>query len=176
MANLVNCFGCGKDISERCSDRYNMQGPSCSRAIPIWKRKLEQVLTSRGIKIDIDCLIEEGNGRMCRSCVSALIRLEKSVELNLVDAVEVIVQHPRKRICTESSQSSCGSKTFAPLSFASSGVDQETKSPDVAVSILLFLHGIIALFTFKQFFNNNYKMPTYGTATYDLLLIYNNVS
>lgn len=44
---------------------------------------------------------------MCRSCVLALIRLEKlekNVELNLVDAVEVIVQQPRKRICTESSR------------------------------------------------------------------------
>ena len=131
MVNLVYCFGCGKDISERCSDRYNMQGQSCAHAVPIWKRKLEQLLKNHGMFVDIECLIHEGNGHMCHSCVSALVRLEKlekSVELNLVDALDVIigsdvVQQPRKRRCVESfgTESSSGSRMFAPLSFMSVG-------------------------------------------------------
>ena len=144
----MHCFGCGRDIKDKSSDRYNMEGPACACAVPVWKRKVEEIVKKKEIDICVDSLMER-NGRMCCGCVSAferLDKLQKSVELNIVEALEVIVdeieENPRKRrrlamTTSESSQVASGSGVHL-LKQPVSSLKEEKKSPDVAVRLNSF--------------------------------------
>ena len=124
----VYCYGCGDDITAKCTNRYNMTSSSCARAVPIWKKKFNDVIHSKRLNINIDELLKAdlSGGRMCRPCVSAFERLdnlERSVISNLTNAIDSIVSGPISIYpCTTG------------LNFASS---QDVVSPDVAVSFLL---------------------------------------
>ena len=94
----VYCFGCGDDITGSSSNRLRMSGSVCSRAIPIWKKKLSEVLKSQDSNIiDVDELMkmpEVIDGKMCRPCVSVLERLdklEKNVTIKITTFVESVI-------------------------------------------------------------------------------------
>ena len=77
------CFGCGDDITGSSSNRLRMSSSVCSRAIPIWKKKLSEVLKSKDGNIII--IYEDViDGKTCRPCVSALERLDK-LEKNVLN-------------------------------------------------------------------------------------------
>ena len=125
-----------------------MEGPACVRAVPVWKRKVEEIVKKKEIDICVDSLMER-NGWMCRGCVSAferLDKLQKSFELNIVEALEVIVdeieENPRKRrrlamTTSKSSQVASGSGIHL-LKQPVSSLKEEKKSPDVAVRLNSF--------------------------------------
>ena len=52
---------------------------SCARAVPIWKKKFNDVIHSKRLNINIDELLKAdlSGGKMCRSRVSAFERLDK---------------------------------------------------------------------------------------------------
>ena len=55
------CFGCGDEITGFSSNKLRflrMRSSICSRAIPIWKKKLSEVLQSKDSNI-IDVHVDE---------------------------------------------------------------------------------------------------------------------
>ena len=58
MDDRVYCYGCGDDITAKCTNRYNMtsssSSTSCARAVPIWKKKFNDVIHSKRLNINID--------------------------------------------------------------------------------------------------------------------------
>ena len=52
---------------------------SCARAVPIWKKKFNDVIHSKRLNINIDELLKAdlSGGKMCRPRVSAFERLDK---------------------------------------------------------------------------------------------------
>ena len=61
------------DITGSSSNRLRMSSSICSRAIPIWKKKLSEALKSKDSNIiDVDELMkmpEVIDGKMCRPCM-----------------------------------------------------------------------------------------------------------
>ena len=92
------CYGCGYDITHRATDRCSMLSDAFSKALPIWKRLVAERFDELKIDVDVNELLSHDDdgyvGRMCRSCVSALYRLEKlesSTRKNVDDAVDCII-------------------------------------------------------------------------------------
>ena len=74
------CFGCGNDITLQAANRYNLRSPSYMKTFRIWKRLVvEKFELTEAANIDFDALVnnENGAGKICRCCSSALQRLEK---------------------------------------------------------------------------------------------------
>lgn len=140
MDDRVYCYGCGDDITAKCTNRYNMTSSSCARAVPIWKKKFNDVIHSKRLNINIDELLKAdlSGGRMCRPCVSAferLDKLERSVISNLTNALDSIVSGPISRVCrkrTREGELTSSYPCTTGLNFASS---QDVVSPDVAVVV-----------------------------------------
>uniref|UniRef100_A0A1X7TE38 ZAD domain-containing protein n=1 Tax=Amphimedon queenslandica TaxID=400682 RepID=A0A1X7TE38_AMPQE len=80
MSTNVICYGCGKDLSNQATNRYNLLSDSCSKALPVWKKLVKKRFLEIGIKVKVDQLLSDESGfhgRMCRICVAALYRYEK---------------------------------------------------------------------------------------------------
>ena len=85
-------------MTTESTNRYDMLGPPCEKALPIWKRLVIEKLNSLDIEVDIDNIPydeEDGfHGRMCRPCTSTLERYEKlrlSTLKNIDDAIDVLI-------------------------------------------------------------------------------------
>ena len=123
-----------------------MLGPSCSKALPVWKRLVMEKFRLMDIVVDVDDLIyDEADGfygRMCQTCTSALERLgklESSTSRNVDDAIDEIMNGDRwsKRRITQkrarvsdSPQASVQSHTPMPRPT----LPHKSNEEDVAVS------------------------------------------
>ena len=104
----VYCFACGEDVTV-ATNRYNMYGPACEKALPIWKKLLDQHFQEANIDCSIDDVLLDDTGccigRMCRKCPTNLVKMEKlvtSTQEKVKDAAKKImesigVKHQRKR-------------------------------------------------------------------------------
>ena len=106
------CYGCGQDITDTPSNRYNMFGSACEEALPIWKNLATEVFHELNTTdIDIEQLLNNNGkciGRMCRKCPTALVKLHKltvSTKVKLHDAVEKIMNEDRWQCHSLTSQS-----------------------------------------------------------------------
>lgn len=148
MAEII-CYGCGKDITAKPTNRCYMLGDSCSKALPVWKRLVADRLSELSVDVNVNEVLSDGDGfvgRMCRPCVSSMQRLntlECSTRANVADAVEAIMNssrwtklQSRKRRIESSSLSEPRAKKRITANLprpCGSASDQKT-SPDVAVS------------------------------------------
>ena len=90
--HTVICYGCGKDITEQPTNRYNLLGPSCSKSLPVWKRLVSECLSEMNIDLYVNELLQ--GGKMCRPCTSALQRLDKlerSTRESINEAIECLL-------------------------------------------------------------------------------------
>ena len=79
MASCVYmCYSCGRDLTNKCSDRLNMLSHSCAKILPVWEKLLSERFSELGTSINVQNIISDGSftGKMCRSCVSALSRFQ----------------------------------------------------------------------------------------------------
>ena len=152
----IYCYGCGKDITSQASNRYNMLSVPCFKALPIWKKMASERFKELNIEVDINKVLldqdeEKCVGKMCRSCVSALQRLDKleaSTRQNINDAIDMIVsggqwlyQSRKRSRPVESSDDETPPQAQIPtstshmdLSVPSLPSSISSHSPDVAVS------------------------------------------
>ena len=92
------CYSCGRDLTNKCSDRLNMLSHSCAKILPVWEKLLSERFSELGTSINVQNIISDGSftGKMCRSCVSALSRFQKlelSIRKNIEDAADAILDN-----------------------------------------------------------------------------------
>ena len=86
--STVLCLGCGKNITERISDRRNLCTESSSPVLLFWKEIFLSKLENDGVEAEtfVKDVIEKH--RMCRRCFSAMDRLQKVIETQWCDEVQ----------------------------------------------------------------------------------------
>ena len=70
----VYCFACGEDVTV-ATNRYNMYGPACEKALPIWKKLLDQHFQEANIDCSIDDVLLDDTG-----CCFVVLPLDGFVE------------------------------------------------------------------------------------------------
>jgi hypothetical protein len=77
------CYGCGSDITDSVKTRTSMTSSSFEVLVPTWKKfvleRLNELQPAAATTVDPDSVLSRllCNGKVCRSCTSALHRLSK---------------------------------------------------------------------------------------------------
>ncbi len=90
----ILCCGCGQDITDCPSNRYNMLGSACATALPVWSEMVAEIFEEMEVQIDLNEFLGSGGKCMCRKCPTRLVRLHKmalDAKAKLRDAVEKII-------------------------------------------------------------------------------------
>ncbi len=142
MDTTIFGFGCGNNQIQ------SNNSPSCSKALPVWKRLMEEKLNglSTGRSVCVDDLVGGDDGfhaRICRSCASALKRLgdlQSSCKRNMDSSLSKIMSSDRweKVQCTsplprKRTRDSGTNETMSPTSQQHSLTSNDGAN-DVAVS------------------------------------------
>ena len=140
------CLGCGIDITNKATNRRNLQGAAAKKVVAVWKSFIELFAEETGPNIDCDSVItgdgdQAHEGKMCRTCYSAYeryIALQQTMKEKLRSAINVILpndacraKRPRVEIPQMSQHEIPMLNSSLQLQHASSSA---AVSPDVAVS------------------------------------------
>ena len=132
----VLCVGCGDDLSWKSSERRNLESVSSKPVLELWKTMFIQELNDK--EIDVEGFVERliKDHRICRKCFYAydrLLKLQKSLEDKISDAVIVLLPTPRRKRRSDESSGSVPAKRLPLPPTVASG---SKKSPVVAVRLL----------------------------------------